>query len=291
LLVAEALLHSEGFTDVQYIKVRSLREALPTGQLALHMDCVPPAIMPIGAGPPVVTLASAPSGCWELCGTDRVRTIRELKGKTVVVNRRGGVEHAPLAMMAAYVGWAPRTDIPWGPHPHAADVQLLAAGKVDARATGPPLALALRTTQRGHGMVNRTVERPWSQDFGCMIVSTKAFVRAYPVATTRAVRALVQATDLCPLAPEGAARLVVDQPEKVSPNAQQASPLGRYAYTLQARQEMPYGRWRADNPEDTMRFDARQCHEAGMIKASPQQIIAQGTDWRVLNARKKALQE
>ena len=38
-----------------------------------------------------------------------------------------------------------------------------------------------------------------------------------------------------------------------------------------------------------MRFYALRLHEAGMIKSSPQKIIAQRTDWRVLNELKKEL--
>ena len=38
-----------------------------------------------------------------------------------------------------------------------------------------------------------------------------------------------------------------------------------------------------------MRFHALRLHEAGMIKTSPQKIIAQGTDWHFLNALKKEL--
>jgi len=43
------------------------------------------------------------------------------------------------------------------------------------------------------------------------------------------------------------------------------------------------------NPEDTVRCYALRLHEAGMIKSSPQKIIAQGTDWRFLNELKKEL--
>jgi NitT/TauT family transport system substrate-binding protein len=38
-----------------------------------------------------------------------------------------------------------------------------------------------------------------------------------------------------------------------------------------------------------MRFYALRLHEAGMIKSSPQKLIAQGTDWRFLNELKKEL--
>jgi NitT/TauT family transport system substrate-binding protein len=48
-------------------------------------------------------------------------------------------------------------------------------------------------------------------------------------------------------------------------------------------------RWRDYDSEDTLRFYALRLHEAGMIKSSPQKIIAQGTDWRFLNELKKEL--
>jgi len=43
----------------------------------------------------------------------------------------------------------------------------------------------------------------------------------------------------------------------------------------------------APPPEDTMRFYSLRLHEKGVIKSSPQKILAQGTDWRFLNELKK----
>ena len=63
----------------------------------------------------------------------------------------------------------------------------------------------------------------------------------------------------------------------------------RYDYALQALKDIPYSRWREYDPEDTVRFFALRLHEAGMIKSTPQKIIAQGTDWRFLNELKKEL--
>ncbi len=42
-------------------------------------------------------------------------------------------------------------------------------------------------------------------------------------------------------------------------------------------------------PRTRVRFYALRLHEAGMIKSSPQKIIAQGTDWRFLRELKKEL--
>jgi NitT/TauT family transport system substrate-binding protein len=54
-------------------------------------------------------------------------------------------------------------------------------------------------------------------------------------------------------------------------------------------QELLYGKWREYDPEDTIRFYALRLHEAGMIKSSPQKIIAHCTDWRFLYELKKGL--
>jgi NitT/TauT family transport system substrate-binding protein len=51
--------------------------------------------------------------------------------------------------------------------------------------------------------------------------------------------------------------------------------------------DLPYGKWREYDPEDTVRFFALRLHEVGMIKSSPQKLIVQGTDWRFLNELKR----
>jgi NitT/TauT family transport system substrate-binding protein len=63
-----------------------------------------------------------------------------------------------------------------------------------------------------------------------------------------------------------------------------------YDSALSTLTPLPCGRWRDFDAEDTIRFNAlRLHHEAGMIKSSPQRILAQGTDWRFLEELKKEL--
>jgi NitT/TauT family transport system substrate-binding protein len=62
-----------------------------------------------------------------------------------------------------------------------------------------------------------------------------------------------------------------------------------YEYSLQALREIPYRRWREYDSADTIRFFALRMYEAGVIRSSPQKIIAQGTDWRFLTELKKEL--
>ena len=63
----------------------------------------------------------------------------------------------------------------------------------------------------------------------------------------------------------------------------------RYDYALQTLTELPYDRWREFDPEDSLRFYALRLHEVGMIKSSPNALIAEGTDWRFLNELKREL--
>jgi NitT/TauT family transport system substrate-binding protein len=54
--------------------------------------------------------------------------------------------------------------------------------------------------------------------------------------------------------------------------------------------EIAYDKWRDDDAEDTIRFYALRLHEVGLIKSSPQRIIAEGTDWRFLDESKRELE-
>ena len=280
--VAEELLKAEGFTDVQYLKkpgaTRAIESALASGEADINMHFAAPLIIRVDAGDPVVIIAGGHTGCFELFATDRVRAIRDLKGKTVAIQERGASNHVFLASMLAYVGLDPNKDVNFETHPSADSMQLLADGKVDAFLGFPPEPQELRARNIGHVVVNSSVDKPWSQYFCCMLAGNKAFVERNPVATKRAVRAILKAADICALEPVRAAQLLVD-----------GGYTTRYDYALQSLKDIPYNKWREYDPEDTVRFYALRLQEVGMIKASPQKIIAQGTDWRFLNELKKEL--
>jgi NitT/TauT family transport system substrate-binding protein len=109
-----------------------------------------------------------------------------------------------------------------------------------------------------------------------MISGNREFVRKHPVAIKRAMRALLKAVDVCVTAPERAARIVADPGY---PND----------YSLQAMREIPYAKWRNYDPEDAVRFYALRLRDAGMIKSSPNKILADGADWRFWNELKREL--
>jgi NitT/TauT family transport system substrate-binding protein len=279
--VAEEFLRSEGFTDVQYIKkegTEGIEQALASGEADLNGHFAAPLILRLEAGDPIVILAGEHVGCFELFGTDRVRSIRELRGKTVAVPAFDSSRYVFFASMVAYVGLDPRKDIKFVKHPGPESIRLLAEGKIDAYLGFPPEPQELREKKVGHVLVNSAADRPWSQYFCCMLAANREFVRKHPVATKRALRAILKAADLCTLEPERVARFIVDK-----------GFTERYEYALETVKGLPYGRWREFDAEDTLRFYALRLREVGMIKSSPQRIIAQGTDWRFLTELKKEL--
>jgi NitT/TauT family transport system substrate-binding protein len=86
-----------------------------------------------------------------------------------------------------------------------------------------------------------------------------------------------------------AADLCASEPAQVAQRIVTGGFTSQYDYASQTLSEIPYDKWREYDPEDTMRFYALRLHEAGLIKSSPQKIIAEGTDWRLLNELKREL--
>jgi NitT/TauT family transport system substrate-binding protein len=282
-VVAEVLLNGEGFTHVQYTRVpegRVARRAVATGESDITVTFLAPVIVQIDAGEPITVLAGVHVGCLELFATHPLRSIAELKGKAVGMTAvdSNAAQYALLAPMMAYVGLDPRRDITWVIRPVPEQMSLLVDGKIDAFLAYPTLAQELRARKIGHVVVNTGTDRPWSQYFCCVLAGNREFVRKHPVATKRAVRAILKATQVCAAEPERTANVLVT-----------SGFTGQYDYALQTLKEIPYARWREYNPEDAIRFYSLRLHEAGVIKTGPQKIIAQGTDWRFLNELKKEL--
>src|SRR6516162_7517920 len=163
--VAEELLHAEGFTTVQFIEVPLSQQwaALAAGNLDMTMSFIAPYIVQIDVGLPLVLLGGIHAGCFELFGTERVKAIRDLKGKTVAVPELGSAHHVFVAAMASHVGVDPKREINFVVHGPIDSMQLLAEGKIDALIGFPPVPQELREKKIGRVIVSSGLDRPWSQ--------------------------------------------------------------------------------------------------------------------------------
>jgi NitT/TauT family transport system substrate-binding protein len=277
-VAADQLFQAEGLVDVQYVKRPVALDTLVSGEADVAASDVGSMLERLDQGQPMVVLVGLHIGCYELFGTEQIRSIRDLAGKKVAIPGLHSPRHRILSAMLAYVGVDPRRDIHWVTPPATESMPLLAEGQIDAFLGFPPEPQELRARRVGHVVVSTTVDRPWSQYFCCFLAANRAFVRTHPIATKRALRAILKAAQICALEPERAARFLVDR--GFAP---------RYDYAVQTLQELPYLQWRDYTPEDTVRFYALRLHEGGMLKSTPQKRIAQGTDWRFLTELKREL--
>jgi NitT/TauT family transport system substrate-binding protein len=278
--IVDDLLREEGFTDVRYVPPTTSYDVrrIARGETDFEVDLAAPTIIPIDAGEPRVMLAGVHPGCLELFARESIRSVVDLKGKKVGVRAVGSGEHVLLSTVAANVGLDPANDINWIYHGPRDQKELFTAGEIDAFLTLPPWAQELRAHNFAHVILNSTLDRPWSQYYCCMLLGNADFVRRNPIATKRVVRAMVRAADICAAKPNWVAQRLVDR--GFTP---------RYDYARQGLAEVSYRSWRDYDPEDTVRFYALRLRETGMIKSSPDQIIATGTDFRFLKEVRKEL--
>ncbi len=272
--VAEPLLRKEGFTDVQYIRTKGgkgLDEDVRSGKVDITTGFSGRQVKGVRPGDPTIFLSGLHPGCYSLIGGDRVRSVRDLKGKTVrVAMSPGSGPHVFFSTIVAYVGLDPKKDINYLWIPKAESMRLFAEGKIDAFMSFAPEPQELRARNIGHVLVDTNVDRPWSQYFCCLLVGNREFVEKHPEATKRALRAILLANDICASDPELAATTLIEK------KVRKAS---EYEYIVQAMKEIPYDKWREYNPEDTIRYYALRLRELGMIEWSPQEIIDKNTDW------------
>jgi len=279
--VVSDLLNAEGFTNVVYVDSDGgvgQAKAVAKGDLDFTLHFSGPLLLQVDRGLSITLLAGIHVGCFELFAKEGIRSVADLKGRTVGIQALETSQHIFLSVMATLVGLDPAKDIEWVTSASVKPIELFAEGKIDAFLGFPPEPQRLRAQNIGRVIVNSAQDRPWSQYFCCMLAGNREFVRKNPIATKRVVRAMLRATDLCVSEPALVAQRMVDR--GFTP---------RHDYAVRTLADVPYNRWRDYDPEDTIRFYALRLREAGMLKSSPAKIVADGADWRFLNEVRREL--
>ena len=281
--VATELLKMEGFTDISYARYDEDDGAmdspvLAAGRADITATWVADTILTADRGGPVVALSGMHTGCTELVAQKDIRSIRDLRGKKFALLTENSAEQAWLSILFTYIGLDPLREIDWVVLPYDEWLDAFAAGKVDALLLWPPDAQIYRNQKIGHVILDTGTDKPWKDYYCCIIAGNQDFVDRNPVATRRAIRAMLKATDMCALEPELAAQAVIA-------NGFPAE----YDDALQVFSEIPYALWRDLDPEDTFRFYAIRMHKLGLIEQTPEALISGHTDWRFLQELKKEL--
>lgn len=279
--VVEAFLHAEGFEDVQYVDAEHTAKSarmMDAGELDFDLDFAGQLVHDVDNDRQIVALGGLHVGCYELFAREPIRTISDLKGKRVGINDFHWGEHLYISIMAAYVGLDPKRDIEWVTRKAGSPLEQFVAGETDAFLGFPPEPQMLRA--RGHDRVilNTVLDHPWSQYFCCVMFGNRAWVRDHPVTVKRFLRSMYKASEFCTADPEQAAQRLVD-----------GGYAKRYDFALETIQTIPYDLWHEYDVEDTMRFFALRMYDAGMLKNNPNELLAEGTNWRFVNELRREM--
>jgi Zn-dependent protease with chaperone function len=115
------------------------------GHLVRTTQGVKAAMIPmLDVGAPTLILAGVHAGCQELFASERVRTVRDLKGKRIAVTGMGNGDHIFIASILAYVGIDPKKEVTWitGSDLMGA-MKFFATGRSFASPSGAPAATHL----------------------------------------------------------------------------------------------------------------------------------------------------
>jgi NitT/TauT family transport system substrate-binding protein len=289
--LADPFLREEGFTDIQYGAGGPDEGTADFGvfygnTLAAAVD----------TGVPVLAVAGTHTGCIELWARPGINTIADLRGKTIAVNRitfsvagttgRTATDFAYgfFVSLLAYVGMQPgdANFVEIGPNTNISSYFL--DGKADAIATGGvngPLLHAIKTNP-GHVLLDAGVDKPWSQNYCCLLITNRDWARAHPVAVKRATRAILRSVDAGKRDRRATAKAAIDK--------------GTYKANALVTEQVVYDvikdqsfEWRDFDPEDTVRFFTLRLTDAKLIKKTPTQIIADGTDFAYFRRLQKEL--
>ena len=282
--MAEPFLREEGFNDVQYPSYtgKETIAAFTNGEIQFGIGYAAAFIPLIDAGVPLVMLGGVHVGCWKIFGTGDIHSMRDFKGKTVSVIDATFTDGVFMAMTLQNVGLDMRRDVKLVNHPPTDDARLLSSGEVDAVVAFPPINKELEAKGIGRVVLNSLTDPPWSNYHCCTAAVHRDWMEKNPVATKRALRAVLKGADVVHKDPIASARSMVDRGFVTNPNFQ---------YTCDALKEIPYNIWREFDPVDSVQFYALRMKEAGIIKSTPKEILERGADFRYLAELKQELKE
>ena len=279
LMLAGDYLREEGFTDVRYVDANFIdrkwlleREA----DVALaHPEFITASL---DAGVPLVMLAGLHSGCLQVWAAPGIRTISELRGKRIAVRRIDTSDqyYVFFAALLGYIGVDPLNDVQFIAFGSGAEMRkAFIEGRADALLVGSTSGPTFQRLPKAPGQVilATATDKPWSQYLCCTLVAHRDWARQNPIAAKRVTRAVLRATDRVARDHAAAAH------DSVSAAAAAAAG-GDFADESLVREtiDMSTYNWRELDPEETLRFFALRLAEAKLIKSTPQQLIAQGTD-------------
>ena len=282
-LVAEEFLRMEGFTNISYTPYdTNYTEAsvLAFDEADMSAAFASDYLVAIDAGHPISIIGGVHAGCIEVFASDRVKTISNLRGKRVVISSLYSAEYMLMSTIAAQIGLNAKRDFEWFiSSDFSAWPELLKTGEIDAVVAFPPISYQFHDQRIGHVVLNTVSDDPWRYYFCCMLGARTEFVKSYPVATKRAMRAMFKANALCSKDPQTAASII----------SQHGEEFGERELLLRSLKAIPYDAWRNYDVEASLRFYALRLHEVGLVNRTPNELLKIASDFDMFDALKLEL--
>jgi len=124
--VVQELLRAEGFTDIRYVDLTDARvrrataakssevaDMITHGEVDFGREFAPSLVMAINASAPITILAGLHVGCFEVFGKNEIRTLADLKGRTLGIALYADAGQRLLTIMTSLVGLDPAKDLHW----------------------------------------------------------------------------------------------------------------------------------------------------------------------------------
>jgi NitT/TauT family transport system substrate-binding protein len=246
----------------------------------------------IDAGFPLLVLAGGHTGCIEMWAAPGIRSISDLRGKTYQAFDRvakfgdraaAGIFYGFLLSTLAHIGLDPAemkiVDVP-GDHDVERDYREGRSDVITLAVAAGPL-MRRNPSRRGSVILDTSVDKPWSQNYCCLLATHRDFAKANPVTVKRVTRAFVRAGDLVASDKKAAVRTGLSRFYKDSKVLT--------AEVLDETIAMLSYDWREFDPEETVRFFALRLRDAKLVKKSPQQILDEGSDLAYFRQLRKEL--
>ena len=285
--LADDFFKEEGFTDVRYADQASLVSSagVASGRSDIDVNFGNDLAARVDAGYPIVALAGTHTGCIELWARPGINSLRDLRGKRVVVYKKDILDDLFYGLWVSFLASVgiDRSEVQFAEDDDSShtSIDYFLNGRADAILASITEGPALRASPNTPGklVVDFGMDKPWSQQFCCLLVANSDWAKAHPNATKRATRAVLRAID------QGAkdrARAVVAAVQKQVPDAADPQLL------LEAIKSLNYG-WRDFDPEETLRFYALRLADAKLLKKPPSRILAEGTNFAFFRQMQKEL--
>ena len=271
LFVAEKYLQEEGFTDIQVTGSGGVA-GLVDGKADLAAMFMPTLMTGVEAGSPIVSIGGLHTGCAEIWAPQGVATLKDLRGRTVMVRTKAATDltYSFIAMALKNAGVEP-SEVNFVVQADADLTKSFLDGKSDLLFLATTGAFAFKTNaaNKGHVVLDQAMEAPWSQQNCCSLTTTTAWLKANPVAAKRALRAIYRAADALPKDRADAAAIATGK-----------GLFGGAANTELVRgasNMVPY-EWRKYDVAESTRFHAKLLNGVGLLKLTPDEAVAKTTD-------------